>query len=222
MNFWKIILSKSYYSIRYHGLGVKLGHGTYLSRGVSCEGKNHIGDNTVFQGSLGFASNIAEDCYISANIGRYCSIGRGTKTVLFTHPIDTFVSTHPAFYSLLKQSGFTYVNKQKFPDIKLYDERKKMGIKIGNDVFIGADVIILGGITIGDGAVVGAGAVVTKDVLPYAVVGGVPARLLKKRFSEEDIEYLRRLEWWNKPHEWIVEHADLFEDIAMLKSRVSI
>lgn len=216
----KLLLSKLYYFIKFYGRGVKLGHHTYLSRGVSCEGSNHIDDNTIFQGFLGYASNIAKDCIISADIGRFCSIGRGTKTILFTHPIERFVSTHPAFYSLLKQSGFTYVTKQKYPDNMFYEEKNGIGVKIGNDVFIGAYAIILGGLTIGDGAVIAAGAVVTKNVPPYTVVGGVPAKQIKKRFSDEDIEFLEKLEWWNKPLAWISEHAELFDDLNKLKKMI--
>jgi hypothetical protein len=84
---------------------------------------------------------------------------------------------------------------------------------IGNDVWIGGGVIVLQGTTIGDGAVIAAGAVVTRDVAPYAVVAGVPARVLKYRFSPEQVEYLLRLRWWDLPPAQLRELAPtLFAD----------
>ena len=89
---------------------------------------------------------------------------------------------------------------------------------IGNDVWIGNDVRIIGGITIGDGAIVGLGAVVTKDVPPYAVVGGVPAKIIRYRFEQDKIEELLRDKWWNKEEEWIkdnfIKYANKWKEIC--------
>jgi virginiamycin A acetyltransferase len=93
-------------------------------------------------------------------------------------------------YSTVKQNGRSLVNENKF------DERKR--VLIGNDVFIGRNVIILDGVTIGDGAVIGAGALVSKNIPPYAVAVGNPIKIIKYRFSEEIIEKLLALQWWNK------------------------
>lgn len=82
---------------------------------------------------------------------------------------------------------------------------------IGNDVWIGSHALILGGVKIGDGAVIGAGAVVTKDVPPYAVVGGVPARIIKYRFSQEIIDKLLEIKWWNLPENILKENIKLFQ-----------
>lgn len=80
-----------------------------------------------------------------------------------------------------------------------FDLKEHNEVKIGNDVWIGTRAMILDGITIGDGAVIGAGAVVTKNVPPYAIVGGVPAKIIKYRFSQDKINELLASQWWNDP-----------------------
>ena len=94
---------------------------------------------------------------------------------------------------------------------------KDAGIQviIGNDVWIGNDVKLMEGITIGDGAVIGTGAVVTKDVEPYSVYAGVPAKKIKLRFSEEQIEELVKIKWWDKDEEFIRNNvkASVFDDV---------
>lgn len=170
------------------------------------DGFNRIGENSIFTGSLGRCSYIGANCRISADIGRYCSISSYVKTVGGTHPVDNWVSTHPAFYSTAKQCGITYVKQDKF------DEDTER-VVLGNDVWIGSGVIILGGVKIGDGAIVAAGALVNHDVPPYAIVGGIPARIIKKRFNEETIKKLQSNKWWEKGEEWIMQHADTFNSI---------
>lgn len=90
---------------------------------------------------------------------------------------------------------------------------------IGNDVWIGINSTILNNVVIGDGAVIGAGAVVTKDVSPYSVVGGVPARLIKFRFSEEQIDRLLRIKWWDWPLELISQRIDDFNNVELFISK---
>ena len=80
-------------------------------------------------------------------------------------------------------------------------------------MWIGDNVLIKGGVRIGNGAIVAMGAVVTKDVEPFAIVGGVPARIIKYRFEKEQIEELQRIEWWNMPDEWLTAHANDFNNI---------
>lgn len=95
----------------------------------------------------------------------------------------------------------------------------KGDIVIGNDVWIGYEAVIMAGVTIGDGAIIGTRAVVTKDVPPYTIVGGVPARQIRKRFSEDMIAYLLDLKWWDWPIEKISEKIEFIKsaDLEKLK-----
>ena len=89
--------------------------------------------------------------------------------------------------------------------------------KIGNDCWLGSDVTLIGGVEIHDGAVVLAHAVVTKDVPSYAIVGGVPARVIGYRYNEETIQFLQKIQWWNNSLEWFDENWHLLNDIEGLK-----
>ena len=116
--------------------------------------------------------------------------------------------------------GFSYVNKEKYEELAFVDAEKKINIEIGNDVWIGASVTIIDGVKIGDGAIVAAGAIVTKDVEPYTIVGGIPAKTIRKRFEDKDIEFLLQYKWWEKDEEWIKNHADFFENIKQFRKEV--
>lgn len=124
------------------------------------------------------------------------------------------VSTFLAFYKdTRKVFGYSYYTGLQ-PGFEMY--RKTASgylVDIGHDVWIGADVKIMDGVSIGNGAVVAAGAVVTKDVPPYAIVGGVPAKIIKYRFTPDQIEFLQQFKWWNMPEDWIRENWQMFEDI---------
>jgi acetyltransferase-like isoleucine patch superfamily enzyme len=147
------------------------------------------------------------------SIGRFCSIGKRLHIIAGRHPTRIFVSTHPAFFSQLKQAGFSFVSDSRFSEFKYADEFHKKYVVIGCDVWIGDDVSILDGVRIGHGAILAAGAVVVNDVLPYSIVAGVPARIIKKRFSDSQIEFLLHFKWWEQPWEWIAAKAELFNDI---------
>ncbi|MEO1486680.1 MAG: CatB-related O-acetyltransferase, partial [Bacteroidota bacterium] len=86
-------------------------------------------------------------------------------------------------------------------------------IEIGNDVWIGAQVTILDGVKIGDGAIIASGALVNRDVPPYSIWGGVPAKEIKKRFDEHVIERLLAIKWWDKEYSWLKDNANTFTDI---------
>ena len=130
--------------------------------------------------SLGDYSYIANNSRITnARIGKFCSIGPNFSCGLGIHPTNG-ISTSPMFYSISKQNGITLTKDNKMEETKQTN--------VGNDVFIGANVTVLDGVTIGDGAVIGAGAVVVKDIPPYAIAVGVPAKVVKYRFEKDKIE----------------------------------
>lgn len=183
------------------------------------EGKNLVCSGANLQGvKLGKFSYIGRDSQLNwVRIGRYSSIGPNVKNVVGKHPIKDFVSTHPAFFSIRKQVGETFVNNQKFEEYNYVDYTNKISNIIGNDVWIGANSSIMEGIVIGDGAVIAAGAVVTKNVPPFAIVAGIPAKIIKYRFNKEEIEFLLELEWWNKEEDWVKKYGEYFENIELLK-----
>lgn len=191
------------------------GKHTTIDSKTKFEGMNRLGDRTCFLNSfMGYASYISDCSFIKNTvIGRYTCIANEVMTVAGNHPLS-LVSVHPAFYSVAHKPS--YVKQSKFENFNYIDPEKKISVKIGNDVWIGARAMLLEGIIIGDGAVVAAGAVVTKDVPPYAIVGGVPAKIIKYRFKEETIQKLLNLKWWEKGQIWIRNHAYDFDDVEKL------
>ncbi|MCQ5129573.1 CatB-related O-acetyltransferase [Butyricicoccus faecihominis] len=129
-------------------------------------------------------------------IGKFCSIACGAKFI-FTSANHTMrsLSTYP--FPLFFEEWDTPVAEVA----TAWDN--KGDIEIGNDVWIGYEAVVLSGVRIGNGAIIGTRAVVTKDVAPYTIVGGVPAKPIRKRFDEDTIERLQALRWWNLPHEQI-------------------
>ncbi len=177
------------------------------------EGNNYLGRKSHFDGTLGYASYIGGHCNILASVGRFSCIGNNVKTAIATHPLEPFVSIHPMFYSIRNKKRKSFVKQQLYNEYRYADPINHYGVIIGNDVWIGNNVTILGGLTIGDGAVIATGAVVTHDVPPFAVAGGVPARIIRYRFSEKQREFLLQLKWWNKSLEWLQENSLLFQNI---------
>lgn len=185
------------------------------------KGKNVKFDNNS---KFGYCVEIGDNCEIGetfiddysgcrgnnqiwfSEIGKFCSIASGVRINAVNHPYKR-VSQHRFTY-LPKEYGFSNSNSED-----IYLERKKKKVIIGNDVWIGHNAIILPGLKIGNGAIIGAGAVVTKDVKPYSVVVGNPAKEIKKRFNDKQIQYLEKIKWWDWSHEQIKENLLDFNDI---------
>ena len=137
-------------------------------------------------------------------VGKFCSIACGAK-FLFASANHTMhsISTYP-FPIFFEEWGLDVANITSAWD-------NKGDIVIGNDVWIGYEAVVLSGVTIGDGAIIGTRAVVTKDVPPYTIVGGIPAKPIRKRFSDEVISKLLELQWWNWPENRIKENIDVIK-----------
>ncbi len=139
----------------------------------------------------------------NATIGRFCSIGYQVIIGGGTHPAN-MGSTHPVFYSTMKQAGVCFVKNNKHMEYK--------ETVIGNDVWIGQRCILLDGVIVGDGAIIAAGSVVTKNVEPYAIVGGVPAKFIKYRLAEDIIKELVKIQWWDWDEQIIKKfHNEIFQ-----------
>lgn len=161
----------------------------FLGEDVELADSVRIGDRTRLSKatSVGHWTYIRKDCRIcNATIGNYCSIASHVTIGPEQHPLDTF-STSP----------HTYANRAGGRDAD--HPRPTRRVIIGHDVWIGLNAVIMDGVTIGTGAVIASGAVVTRDVPDYAIVGGVPSRLIRYRVSEEQISRLLASEWFLKP-----------------------
>lgn len=198
---------------------VRMGKNSQLNTNTKFEGKNYIGNNCFIENSyIGYASYLSNNIdFRDTMIGKYSAIAEGVSIIRGQHPSRQFVSIHPAFYSPENDvSSICYVSERKYEEFR-YTQNGYVA-EIGNDVWIGKNAQLMEGVTIGDGAIIAAGAIVIKDVEPYTIVGGVPARLIRNRFSESDNKFLSQLQWWNKSQEWIKEHAQYFSDIKSLRS----
>lgn len=181
-------------------------------RGSSVPSTSKVESGTVVINSIfGEHSFCGYDCsFINCTVGRFCSIASRVVVGGARHPIE-YVSTSPVFLAH-KESI-----KKKFSRHEYHWEARTL---IGSDVWIGEGVFVKGGITIGTGAVIGMGSVVTKDVPPYAIFAGNPARLIRFRFSDEVIDGLLRSEWWNFSDDELQASAIYFKDPELfLKSR---
>ncbi len=149
--------------------------------------------------SIGAFTYTQGGSFVNAHLGRYCSFAEEVAIGAISHPTD-WLSTAPFQYRENPWGWLDFGKKLLSDDtikrkVLPYSSNSK-STKIGNDVWIGRKAIVLKGVTIGNGAIIGAGSVVTKDVPPYAIVGGVPARLIRYRFRDEIIRKLEDLQWW--------------------------
>ena len=207
-----ILLWRLCYIIYYRTRYIYLHPSVKFDRLTSFEGYNRIHKGTqIFSSNIGRNTFIGTNCDLPyAEIGSFCSIAHNVSVEFSTHPSHTFVSTSPVFYSTGKQTGQSFVEHNIFNEFLLIDGKSCI---IGNDVWIGANVTIKGGVRIGNGAIIAMGAVVTKDVEPFTIVAGIPARVVRKRFSDEEIELLERTRWWEKDDALLRQKVEMFSNI---------
>lgn len=209
-------------------LGVLLEVGKYkVERDVKMEAPCEISQAADLRGRfvIGAFSTISPTDGIghflhNVEIGRYCSIAAGTWISPHEHPVSWLTSS-PLSYG---NGGFPWAEKllgRKAQTPGVFDNERP--VKIGNDVWIGSCVFIKGGVTIGDGAIVAAHSCVVKDVPPYAIVGGVPARVIKYRFDDETIKELLELKWWDYDIAEFggLDWADIKKCIAVIRSKIN-
>lgn len=154
---------------------------------------------------LGDCSYIGGDSILkNCTVGKFCAIGPDVRIGIGMHPVKDVISTYPGFYSPYASGVVSYNIDQSISESR--------PVHINNDVWIGLRSIILDGVTIGDGAIIAAGSVVTKDVDPYSIVGGVPAKLIRERYSKEEANELVNFAWWDKDNAFIQKHSKLFLD----------
>ena len=209
---WRII-KLLYYRIRFLGNTVIIDISANIGMNSMFAQYNRIGKNSYFKGVMGRNSYVGNSSRIIGRVGKFCSIGSHVHVITGRHPLADFVSTSPVFYSLGDQTGKPFVSISKFKEFKYADTDGKFQIEIGNDVWVGDRSSIVGGLKIADGAVILAGSMVTKDVPPYAIVAGVPAKIVKYRFDEQKISKLTEGKWWDKDFSWIVKNIDLFDNV---------
>jgi acetyltransferase-like isoleucine patch superfamily enzyme len=182
---------------------------------ANCKFERYV---VVFGNTKLYATNIGAYSYVqiggrifNSEIGRFCSIASGVSIAPGIHDMSR-VSTHPIFVQKSTPLPKVYAIKEN-----IISQKK---VQIGNDVWIGEKVVILDGIKVGNGAVIASGAIVVKDVEPYSVVGGVPARHIKYRFDEQTINALQNSQWWNYPDEWFEENSELMLDVGKFIEKI--
>lgn len=143
-----------------------------------------------------------------ASVGKFCSIGSNTQIGIPEHSLR-YLSTSPVFTEAANHSIGSFTTENLFNPFK--------EVKIGNDVWIGREVIIKGGVEIGDGAVIGAKSLVTKNVEPYSIVAGIPAKVIRMRFSQEVVDFLVKNKWWELEVDKLVLNIKIFqkEDLSI-------
>ena len=197
----------------------KLGTKPFLHRNVRIKDSDigswtEIGENSVLvESSFGDYSYCAgNNSIFYSTIGKFCSIASDVRINPGNHPMERVIQHHCTYRR--RQYGFSATDDESF-----FDWRRKDHCTLGNDVWIGHGVTIMPGVSVATGAVVGSGAVVTKDIPPYAVAVGVPARIIRKRFENSTIDKLLTIAWWDWPREKMESSFHLLNDIEEFLKR---
>lgn len=182
----------------------KLGSWTDIGPRVSIV-ESEVGDYTYFAGDASV---------IYAKIGNYCSIASHVRINPGNHPMNRVMQHHCTYRRI--QYGLGEQDDRNF-----FQWRREDGVEIGHDVWVGHAAIIMAGVKIGTGAVIGAGAVVTKDIPPYAIAVGVPAKVIRKRFDDATIKKIMATHWWDWDRKTLEECFDDFLDLERFLDRHS-
>ncbi|WP_235596822.1 CatB-related O-acetyltransferase [Leptospira alstonii] len=174
----------------------------------SCINRSEIGRYVA----MSFFSYLAD-----SDVGNYCTFAARVSIGAFSHPID-FLTSHEVGY---RDTTASYGETAYKENPEIYLKMRSIRTVIGNDVWIGDNAVVIKGVKIGNGSVVGAGAIVTKDVEPFSIVAGNPAKLIRKRFSQEIIDQIEESEWWNLSITELsgVPFSDISEALKMLKDK---
>jgi len=192
--------------LRWRNPGLEVGRDYIVHR---CEFERGV---AVGDGSYLVHANIGAHSYLGprsivahATIGRYCAIAADVAIGTGSHPLERNVSIHPMFY-LHRPPKWGLVEADSFQEFR--------HTIVGSDVWIGTKAVLRDGIEVGHGAVLGAGAIATRDLEPYGVYVGAPARLVRFRFSNEEIAKLLAARWWDRDEQWIRRNARYFDDVG--------
>lgn len=194
--------------MRIRNRGVRIQSGCSISLNTQLGyGVRILKNSRISNCRIGSFTYVGVDSKLSnVEVGSFCSIAQEVIIGLGAHPTD-FVSTYPGFYSEFA-SGATF-----FGTTHNFSEQKSS--KIGADVWIGARAIVLGGVEVGTGAIIATASVVTKDVPPYSIVAGIPAKVIRYRFSDELINQLLSTKWWEKEPTYLRQMAKFMNSPEM-------
>jgi phosphonate metabolism protein (transferase hexapeptide repeat family) len=167
------------------------------------------GGSSIVESTFGDYSYTAGDVsIIYSEVGKFCSIASHARLNPGNHPMERVTQHHMTYRRV--QYGFDDTDDESF-----FNWRRADKVTVGHDVWIGHGAILLPGVTVGTGAVVGAGAVVTKDIEPYTIVVGVPAKPIRRRFAPEVAGQLMAIAWWDWPRELLEERFTDFNDLEL-------
>ena len=209
LEYFKWIIGKIKIQSKYKGKHIKIGYNS-IANNTKFDEYNWIGEDVYMENvDLGKFSYVSSNSTIlETKIGKFCSIGPNVRIAPGKHPTHTIVSTHPALFSNPDYCERNFQDKDYHNPLR--------NVTIGNDVWICANAVIADGITIGNGAIIAGNALVNKNVEPYSIVSGIPAKHIRYRFKEEEIVFLEEFKWWDKSLEWIDKNSKLMLDIESL------